>query len=169
MQPGQKIEIQLADELGRRVRLANVLPTITFFLGGHRRYVFDLAPTGADGRTLVGFDELNTRRLEAGLTSLMDFNDSLTCLDAEVEISISSESELRERVRGMDEWNHWTRPTWILKWPVNGCLAAVEPKQAVLVERSRMLTSSSACHYSEAASSRAYSCFGAIYLGFAGG
>lgn len=132
MQPGQAVEIQLVDGAGRRVRLGNVLPTITLFSGGHRHYVFDVRPTGADGRTLVRFDELETRRREAGLTSLMDFNTPLTALDPSVEISISSESELQKQVAAMEEWNHWTRPAWVLKWPVNGCLAPVQPKRVTL-------------------------------------
>lgn len=132
MQPGQAIEIQLVDSAGRRVRLENVLPTITFFSGGHRHYVFDLRPTGADGRTLVKYDELETRRCEKGLISLMDYNDPLTALDPSVEISISSESELQKRLKGMEEWNHWSRPAWVLKWPVNGCLAPVQPKRVTL-------------------------------------
>ena len=122
MQPGQAIEIQLVDSAARRVRLGNVLPTITFFSGGRRHYVFDLRPTGADGRTLVKYDELETRRREAGLTSLMDYNDPLTSLDPPVEISISAESELQKTLQAMEQWNHWSRPAWVLKWPANGCL-----------------------------------------------
>ena len=132
MKSGQKIEIQLVDERGRAVRLGNVLPTITLFMGGRRRYVFDLRPTGPDGRVEVDYDELNIRRREEGLTCLMDFNDPLTALDPDVQISILSEAELHERVRGMEQWNHWTRPTWVLKWPVNGCLAPVQPKRVEL-------------------------------------
>lgn len=128
MQPNQRIEIQLVDGQGRQVRLANVLPTITFFDGEHRYYAFDLRPTGPDGRTIVDFNELNTRRSEAALTSLMDFNVPLTALGRKVEISIASESDLRERVVAMEEWDHWTRPAWLLKWPANGCLATVQPK-----------------------------------------
>lgn len=131
-QQGQKIEIQLVDAAGHRVCLENVLPTITLFSGGHRHYVFDLRPTGADGRTVATFDELETRRHEAGLTSLMDFNTPLTSLDPSVEISISSEATLQKRLQVIEEWNHWDRPSWVLKWPVNRCLAPVESKRVTL-------------------------------------
>jgi hypothetical protein len=132
MQPGQKIEIQLVDTAGHRVRLRNVLPTITFFSGGHRHYVFDLRPTEADGQSRIGFDELETRRRELGLTHLMDYNTPLTTLDPSVEISIPSETHLQKRLQVMEEWNHWDRPSWVLKWPVNGCLAPVESKRVTL-------------------------------------
>lgn len=132
MQPGQAIEIQLVDGAGRRVRLGNVLPTITFFNGEHRLYVFDLRPTGADGRTYVDFSELDTRRREAGLTSLMDFNVPLTALDLPVEISVSSELELRKTLNAIEKWDHWSRPAWVSKWPVNGCLGPVKPKRVTL-------------------------------------
>jgi len=132
MQPDQKIEIQLVDAAGHRVCLGNVLPTITLFSDGHRRYVFDLRPTGADGLTVIGFNELETRRHELGLTHLMDYNTPLTALDPSVEISIPSESTLQKRLQVMEEWNHWDRPSWVLKWPVNGCLAPVEPKRVEL-------------------------------------
>ena len=132
MQPGQAIEIQLVDESGRKVRLGNVLPRITFFGGGYRHYRFDLRPTESDGRIIVPYNELETRRHEKGLLSLMDYNAPLTGLDSDVEISISTESYLRERVQGMEEWNHWSRPAWVLKWPVNGCLAPVEPQRVTL-------------------------------------
>ena len=132
MQPNQKIEIQLVDEQGRNVRLANVLPTITFFDKGHRYYVFDLRPTGPDGRTVADFSELDTRRSEAALTSLMDYNVPLTALDGTVQVSVSSESELRQQLVAMEKWNHWTRPAWVLRWPANGCLAPVQPKRVEL-------------------------------------
>ncbi len=127
MQPGQTIEIQLVDSSGRNIRLGNVLPMITLFSGGHRHYIFDLRPTGTDGRTLIKFSELEARRREEGLSSLMDYNVPITALDPPVEISIPSESYLQDRLRGMEEWDHWSRPAWVLKWPVNGCLAPVKP------------------------------------------
>lgn len=134
MQPNQSIEIKLVDCQGRLVRLGNVLPRITFFNGGHRHYRFDIKPTQPDGRTLVDYDELETRRQEKRPTNLMDYNTPLTALDPFVEISIPSESELRQRVQGMEEWDHWSRPAWVLKWPRNGCLAPVEPKRVELRE-----------------------------------
>ena len=129
---GQAIEIQLVDERGRRVRLANVLLTVAFFEKCHRYYVFDLRPTGRDGRTSTSFTELDTRRLEAGLTSLMDFNVPLTELEGAVQISVPSEADLRQRLVAMEHWDHWARPAWVLKWPVNGVLAQVEPKRVEL-------------------------------------
>jgi len=128
----QRIEIQLVDGQGSSIRLANVLPTITFFDKGHRFYVFDLRPTDSDGRTVVDFDEIDTRRSEAALTSLMDYNTLLTALDPTVQISIPSDADLQQRLVAMSEWNHWTRPAWILKWPLNACLPPVEPERIEL-------------------------------------
>ena len=132
MQPGQAIEIQLVDSAGRLVRLGNVLAGITFFRGDYRRYNFDLRPTKLDGKILVDFDELEARRRELGLSSLMDYNDPLTRLDRCIEISLPSESQLQERLRAIEVWDHWCRPAWTLKWPVNGSLAAVPPVRATL-------------------------------------
>lgn len=134
MQPGQKVEIQLVDDAGRSVRLANVLPVITLYTGGHRRYVFDLRPTSAEGRTAVDFIELDTQRKEEGLHSLMDYNTPLTACDREVEISVPTESALRDRQRGMEQWNSRLRPAWVLEWPINRCLAPVRPRRVMLQE-----------------------------------
>ena len=127
MQTNQRIEIQLVDDRGSHIRLANVLPTITFFDHGRRHYVFDLRPTDSEGRTVADFNEIDMRRREAALTSLMDYNTLLTALDPTAEISVPSEVSLQQRFVAMNEWDHWTRPAWIFKWPVNGCLAPVEP------------------------------------------
>lgn len=127
MQRGQAIEIQLVNGEGQRVRLANVLPIITMFSGGHRHYVFDLRPTGTDGRTTVDWDDLELHRREAGLTSLMDYNTPLTALDSFVEVSVPSESYLRDRAQWMEESDQLTRPAWVVRWPVNGCLSPVKP------------------------------------------
>src|ERR1700722_9112276 len=115
MQPNQRIEIQLVDEQSSHIRLANVLPNITFFQKGKRYYVFDLTPTDCDGRTVVDFNELDHRRSEAALTSLMDYNTPLTALDPTVQISVPSEADLQQRLLGINEWNRLTRPGWIFK------------------------------------------------------
>lgn len=132
MQPHQTLEIQLMDGDGRCVRLANILMTITLFSGGHRRYVFDLRPTSAMGQSAVKFEDLDTRRLEMGLTSLMDYNTPLTACDPTVEISIPSELELQRRLQAINEWDTWSRPAWLLKWPANACLAPIQPKSVLL-------------------------------------
>lgn len=132
MQPGQRIEIQLVDDAGRPVRLGNVLMSITLYTGVHRRYVFDLRPTQQDGSTAVCFAELDTLRKEEGLYSLMDYNTPLTACDPVVEISVPSETELRKREEGIWQWNPRTVPVWLLKWPVNGCLAPVRPKRVTM-------------------------------------
>lgn len=132
MQPGQRIEIQLVDNAGRPIRLGNVLMSITLYTGVHRRYVFDLRPTRQDGSTAVRFDELDTLRKENGLYSLMDYNTPLTACDPEVEISVPSETELRRREEGIWQWSPRTVPAWLLKWPVNGCLAPVQPERVTM-------------------------------------
>ena len=134
MRPGQKIEIQLVDEVGRRVRLRNILVTLTLFMGGHLRYTFDLKPTSADGRTTIDFEELNTRRLQSGLICLMDYNTPLTDCDSKVEISVLSEAGLQQRLQAINQWDSWSRPSWTLKWPANGCLGPVPPEQVTLQE-----------------------------------
>ncbi len=127
MRGGQKIEIQLVDDVGRAVQMGNVLATITFFSGGHLRYVFDLNPTGSDGRTTAEFDELDVQRAAAGLNNLMDYNTALNECDREVEISVPSEAQLRKRQEAVKQWNPKTIPAWLLQWPVNGYLAPVRP------------------------------------------
>lgn len=133
MQPGQKIEIQLLDDGGRRVRLANVLVNVTFYTSGHLRYVFDLRPTLPSGITGADFAELDTQRKENGLYSLMDYNTPLTACDQEVEASVPGEAQLRKRRQGIEEWNSRTVPSWLLKWPVNGCLGPVQPLRVSMV------------------------------------
>ncbi len=132
MQPGQKIEVQLVDAAGRRVRLGNVLANITLYAGGHLCYAFDFRPTASGGNADVDFIELDTQRKENGLYSLMDYNTPLTACDPVVEISVPGEAQLRKRQQGIEEWNSRTIPAWLLKWPVNGCLAPVQPKRVTL-------------------------------------
>jgi len=132
MQPHQTLEIQLVNGDGECVRLANILMAITLFSGGHRHYVFDLRPTSAMGQSIITFEDLDTRRREMGLTSLMDYNAPLTACDPTVEISILSELELQKRLQAINEWDAWSRPAWLLKWPANVCLAPIQPKSVIL-------------------------------------
>ena len=133
MRPGQAIEIQLVDEQGRRVRLPNVLMMITLFeKGGHYRYVFDLGLTAPDGSIRVGFADLDHQRMERGLYSLMDYNTPLTECAPGVEVSVPSDEHLREREKGIWEWNPRSVPAWLVRWPANGALAPVAPRRVTL-------------------------------------
>lgn len=134
MQPNQRIEIQLVDEHGSPVRLANVLPEIDLFYRGRLekpRYRFELWATDADGRCAIRFEDLEMMRKLLGAGDLMDFNTPLTECDPVVEIRIplGSEFEARRRLPWRESW--W-RPAWLTEWPANGCLAPIEPKRVEL-------------------------------------
>src|SRR6202043_4152502 len=92
----------------------------------------DIRPTSGQGLANVDYDELNTRRLESALTSLVENNTPLTEGDPTVEISIVSDAELQKRLQAINDWNLWSRPAWVLKWPANACLAPVRPKSVNL-------------------------------------
>jgi hypothetical protein len=138
MQPGQKIEIQLVDELGNPVKIAGVIPFVRLFCRGYGerpRYTLQAWPTNTEGRSEVSFSDLEEERLVLGISDLMDFNTLITDCERTVEIWIPSESDFEERRRHLLERVSRWRPAWLTTWPTNGRLVPVQPKRVTLEGR----------------------------------
>lgn len=137
MRPGQKIQIQLIDDSGRPVPIANVLPEVRLFYRGRterHRYAFKTWATDSEGRCEIRYEDLEDLRHLLGSADLMDFNTPLTECGPLVEVRIPSEDEFQEMKRG--PWRRsWWRPAWLTDWPANGQLEPVEPRRVKLEGR----------------------------------
>ena len=137
MRPGQKVEIQLMDEIGAPVALANVIPEIRLFHADRfrPRYAFDGWPTDSMGRAIVSFEDLEEERVILGLADLMDFNTRLTECDPMIEIAIPSGNDFQERRALMLGRRSRWRPAWLTEWPANWKIVSSIPRRLMLLEQ----------------------------------
>lgn len=135
---GQEIEIQLVDEAGNPVRLANVVAEIRLFYKegpGRPLYRFDTWPTDAEGRSVTSFLDLEEQRTVLAFGALMDFNVPLTDCDPLVEVLVQPESEFTRRRAALLGMRSLWRPAWLIDWPGNGQLDPVQPRRIRLEGR----------------------------------
>src|ERR1700722_19706698 len=97
MRPGESLHIQLSDEDGNPLPIANVYVVIHLFTRGNYRYGFEAGRTDADGRIVVTYDSLEAERRENGRMFIMDYNTPLEDCDSVSTLLVYPEQELRER------------------------------------------------------------------------
>ena len=123
MRPDQSIEIQLMDDHGNSLPLANVMIELSFYTNGRFRYSFGVGRTDSAGQLIVSYSDLEAIRKENAEFNLMDYNTKLDECDPRVEVVIESEGQLRDSYDQVLRY-YSAPPDWAKIWPSNSYVRA---------------------------------------------
>ena len=99
-----KITIQLTDESGQVLELANILVDAVLYMQGHVRYRFCIGKTDTHGRIYVTFDALEKLRLDNQSFAIMDYNTKIQDCDSRISFVLPTLGELQQRRAAMEKW-----------------------------------------------------------------
>ena len=116
MKPEQIILVQLVDENGKQVQMGSVYVHLYLYTLGDFRYCFDFGPTDTLGNLRITFEEVEGKRIEAGKTSLMDYNTPLGECDNRVCIKVPSKKNLQDAYEAATSWNQGIPPEFAKPW-----------------------------------------------------
>ena len=96
--------VQLVDQSGHPIGIADVLIDITIFIRNHTRYRFNLGSTDESGQLKFSSEDIERFRLRGQESAVMDYNTSLSECDQRVLLTVPDESERIERLQALQKW-----------------------------------------------------------------
>jgi hypothetical protein len=133
MMRGQSLKVQLTDQHGNPITVANVMIEVHLFCNERFCYAFNGGRTNKDGNLTVTYDDLEGQRKTNGLLFLMDYNTKLEDCDSKMGLRILTQAELL--LRRKNALNQFGQdPSWVSDWPSNVKVDA-QPVTAELQDR----------------------------------
>lgn len=133
MKSGTVLDVQLVDAQGKPLTMPDVSIDVVFYSGGKERYRFDAGATDAQGRISTSYDTLERARKENQAFALMDYNTKLEDCDDQLELTVPTLDQLRERLAAVRKWFPENEPKLLAKInnSRNGSVAAASIKKVI--------------------------------------
>lgn len=133
MKRGQSLTVQLTDQHGNPITVANVMIEVHLFCNESFCYAFNAGRTNKDGNLTVTYDDFEGQRKTNGLLFLMDYNTRLEDCDPKMGLKILTQAELLlRRKNALAQFGQ--DPIWVSNWPSNAKVDT-QPVTAELQDR----------------------------------
>lgn len=104
MKINQTLVLQFVAESEKPILLPNIYANVAFFINGRHCYSFRFGPSDDQGWHRITYENVETKRLLAAKSNLMDYNTGLENCDARVKIDVPTGNELKEAYEWQAKW-----------------------------------------------------------------